>query len=740
MKRNLLIIAAAILVFASCADKDIFKKDVKESNSQKDGAIAFTSFTEKVTKAENSNALYAWTFYDHQESFQVWARKDNQPLRELFDGTTVTVAKDGSEYTYTYAPDRYWDKLADNYFFYAAAPDPDGAAWSWTFNDDGIDTDPANINKGYFKIENNKFKLNGVNLQSVENGGATSALKNKFKTAKVTKASTEYKDVDLLIADETPVAKTFYDKANPEVVNLNFIHILSKLNITVSTSLDETGNNAHAVKLLAFEVKNMPNTGNFDEHSKDLTQNKKQIRWTLNDATNPTKTSIPTGLESYYNTSTDQIVGTTVDVPYTNKSKLYIVESLIIPQEIKYQRVALDGGTHAAYNQNPPAPYASYADYEAAKHNDGVTRLTEAQFNALINSGAFVDWDYYFAHATVPGEYVITIDEDEFNNRVALATESGTRPYSNYTLFATAYTPITYDQYSALKNGTSFKSWSAYTPIEGETDDRIDENEFNGRVANATKEMNGETPIPYSNYTDYTTSKGVDAILSEEQFNALIDGEDFVAWSNYDHTSVPGETDNSIDETTFNTRVAQATKEMDGETPIPYSNYAEMFTAYAPLTQDQYSALLKNGAFVTWNYYYTNAIVVPGETEATIAKTEFERRIAEEATKTPAEFIPEYTTPSEPYFTITYSVNGEVFTGNYNLAAAFLGLNNNQYDEDDQTHAITDKDLKFAFYEGWQNTLNIIIHPDAIKFTADIAEWSNNYETYYTIEQGNDNR
>ena len=738
MKRSLFIIAAAALVFASCADKDLLKKDLQGNGEDSGNAIGFTSLTEKVTKAENSDALYSWTFFDHQENFQVWARKNNQPLRELFDGTTVTVTKDGDEYTYKYAPDRYWDKLADNYFFYAAAPAPaTGAAWEWTFNGGtSIISSPATISNGYFTIKDNKFSLNGVNLQSVENGGATYALKNVFKTA--TKNSK--KDVDLLIADETPVERSFYNKANPEVVNLNFIHILSKLNITISTSLDETGDNAHDVDLLAFEVHNMPNTGSFDENLKDLTQNKKQIRWTLDNATTPTKTNIPTGMEAYYNASNDQIVGSTVSVPYTNKGKLYIVESLIIPQEIKYQRVALDAGTHGEVDEDKAMPYANYEAYEAAKHNDGVTRLTRDQFNALINSDTLVAYQYYLENATVPGEYKITIDEDEFNDRVALATESGTRPYSNYTLFATAYTPITYDQYSALKNGTSFKSWSAYTPIEGETDDRISESEFNGRVANATAEMNGETPIPYSNYTDYTTGKGADAVLTEEQFNALIENGAFVTWDYYyENASVTNEKNNLIDETTFNTRVAQATKEMDGETPIPYSNYAEMFTAYAPLTQDQYSALLKNGAFVTWNYYYTNAIVVPGETEATISETEFNKRIAE-ATKTPETHIPAYSVPSEPYFTITYSINGEVFTGNYNLAAAFLGMNNNQYDEDNQTHAITDKDEKFAFYEGWQNTLNIIIHPDAIKFTADIAEWSNNYETSYTIEEGNENR
>ena len=591
MKRNLLIIAAAALVLAGCAENDAIKRDVRESNKQSDGAIAFTSFTEKVTKAENSDAVYSWSFYDHQETFQVWARKSNQPNKEIFEGDTVFVSKEGDTYKYTYEPDRYWDKLADSYFFYAAAPAPvKNSAWEWTFNDGDIDTDPANINKGYFTIEDDKFALNGVNLQSVDNGGATTALKNTFKAA----TNNSKKDVDLLIADETPVARSFYNKANPEAVNLNFIHILSKLNITVSTSLDETGNNAHVVDLLGFEVYNIPSTGSFNESSKTFGQSKKQIRWTL-DAT-PSTVDIPTGIEAY-NTTTYAIDNSKkVSVPYTNKGKKYIVESLIIPQNIKYQRVALDGKAHDAVNENKPAPYASYEAYEAARHNDGVTSLTEVQFNALINSDTLVCYKYYLEHASVPGE----------------------------------------------------------------TNDSINEATFNSRVAEATKTIEGENRTPYTDYTEYTAAKD-NPVLTEDQFNALIDNGAFVSWDNY--TPIASETDHRINEIEFNSRIAKATA-------------------------------------------------------------------------TPETHIPAYTLPTEPYFTITYSIDGQVFSGTYNLAAAFKNYTNNEILEGQG--ALSEDEQKFAFYEGWQNTLNIIIHPSAIKFTADIAEWSDNANADYTIEKGNE--
>ncbi len=659
-------IAAAAFIFAGCAGNDTFKRDLRENTGESSGAIGFTSFTEKVTKAENSDALYSWSFYDHQETFQVWARKNNQPTKEIFEGDTVFVEKEGNVYKYKYAPDRYWDKLADKYNFYAAAPAPaEGAAWKWKFNAGGI-TNAETIDKGYFTIEENKFALNGVNLQSVDNGKPSAALRNTFKTA----TNNSIKDVDLLIADETPVARSFYNKANPEAVNLNFIHILSKLNITISTSLDEKGNNAHKVDLLAFEVKNIPNTGNFNENSKDLSTGKKQIRWTLDSETTPSRVDIPTGINAYDATTYTIDNDKKVSVPYTNavapnpvsqatkSGKKYIVESLIIPQEIKYERVALDGGDHPAVTDATPLPYASYEAYEAAKHNDGVTRLTEAQFNALINGTAFISWANY-DHTSVPGETDERIDETTFDSRVTEATKEVSVPYTDYTAYSEAKSgnpTLTEEQFNALINNGAFISWDDYKTNVAE----IEEDAFNALVTEATKEV---VEKPYADFDEYKQAKGNNAVLTEAQFNALINGDAFVQFADYNHELVPGENDNRID------------------------------------------------------------------------KTEFERRVAEAAEK-PVTHILAYAAPTEPYFTITYSIDGQVFSGTYNLAAAFLGKTNNETVTEDET--VKAWEGTFSFYEGWQNTLNIIINPAAIKFTADIAEWSDNTEVSYEIEKGNE--
>lgn len=506
MKKSFIIIAAAALVMSACVENDTFRKDVV-NNGENNGAIGFTSFTEKVTKAENSEGLYTWTFFDHQESFLVWARKNNQPTNNIFDdnGTKVTVTKEGEAYKYTYDPDRYWDKIADSYHFYAAAPAPaEGSAWSWKFIDDNI-TSSDNIDKGYFKIEDNKFSLNGVNLQSVENApAAQDKLKNSFKTA--VKGSA--KDIDLLIAAPCKVENSYYNKANPDAVNLNFIHILSKLNITISTALPKEGTNKHVVNLLGFEVKNVPNTGSFDENSKELNP-KKQIRWTLDSETNPTKTSIPTGIEAYNATNYTIVDAKKVAVPYSTDTpaKKYIVESLFIPQAIKYERVALDAKYHDAVNTDATY-YTSWEEYTQAKPIEGIT---EAEFDAII------------------------------------------------------------------------------------------------------------------------TAKNAGTATSEQ-----------------------------------------------------------------------------------------------------LAKIE----------KTPAVNIAAFAVPTQPYFSITYSIDDEVFIANYNLAAAFMNYNNNnQKWATDKYVDLTETDATtFDFYEGWQNTLNIIINPAsaAIQFTADVAEWSDNANASYEIEKGNE--
>ena len=61
-------------------------------------------------------------------------------------------------------------------------------------------------------------------------------------------------------------------------------------------------------------------------------------------------------------------------------------------------------------------------------------------------------------------------------------------------------------------------------------------------------------------------------------------------------------------------------------------------------------------------------------------------------------------------------------------------MDNNQFESD----GVTDKVTTFSFYEGWQNTLNININPTVITFTADVADWADNKDVDFSVENGND--
>ena len=541
MKKQFLF-AIAVTMLTACVNTDTFRDYNAPQGSENDGSISFTSFADNVTKAENSNAAYSETFYDHQESFQVWGRKSNQPTHEIFAGSAVTVTRTGSvgsyEYTYAYSPVRFWDKNAAEYHFYAAAPARTSTdAWKWTFNGNGISS-AATLGDGYFTIAED-FTLNEVNLKHADNGGADNTLDNIFKDITVSSGSTQ-KDIDLLIAAPCEVGQTYYNVSVPNAVNLNFIHILSKLNVTIKTSLTNTGDGHHyAVKLLGFEIKNIPNVGTFDESSKNFETSKQQIRWTL---TTPesNKTNILTGINGLSsNTIVDYDATSQKDgarlVPYnpSETQKMYIVESLIIPQKIAYERVALDALAHTEDKNATAEYYTVYEEYEQDKHND-IDRISEADFKNL---------------------------------------------YKNYGL--------------------------------------------DGQALKTSAELYGHDP----------------------------------------------------DET---------------ET----ATYNSILTAI---------------------------------------------------TKKPVYTIDAYSVPTKPYFTITYSIDDEVFTANYNLAAAFLNYNNDNKKNTPTglqplvTNGDTPDPTTFSFYEGWQNTLNIVINPTEITFTADVAKWSDIDAREYEIERGNEN-
>lgn len=332
MKKYLFILATAAIV-ASCSDTDTFKKDIQNGNG---GAISFETFATKQTRAtENSTAGYNWAFFNHHDNFQVWGYR-NTDDNAVFDGDIVTVTSDGQStptYTYTYSPIRYWDKSALEYEFYAAAPsdpyDANSNAQGWNFVSTGITAtsivNAADQNKGYFTT---KSTLAPSNIAD-----ATGDLKESFKSAA---------DVDKMIA--APVAIPYASFSVP--VQLNFIHILSRLNVTIKKDASlEPANHVlqQKVVLSSLVIKNLNCYGEFDESSAPST------------AGNNTRWSHQGTPKDYTAYAADVEVGTTAK---------YVIQSLVIPQDADFEAVALDGAAHAA---TPATYYADADEYNAAK-------------------------------------------------------------------------------------------------------------------------------------------------------------------------------------------------------------------------------------------------------------------------------------------------------------------------------------------------------------------------------------
>lgn len=254
MKKNYFMLAAAALMFAACAETD-FVNPVPVNEGE---AIGFETFANLPTKAtENNDTTYTENdLHNHHTTFNVWASKqlaDNSYVVVYADATPGTVTYAAS--TWTASPLKYWDKAASKYYFYAAAPA--GLDWDYSEVTDGSD--------GYLTL--NDFVLTGANLASGTNTATGTSWSGKA-------------DKDLLIAAPCLVNKGSYNKPDPDNVNLDFIHILSRLNIAVKTTT--TG-----VVLTKLDVVGLVNAGDFNENASlgtDVLANGTTKRWNADGA------------------------------------------------------------------------------------------------------------------------------------------------------------------------------------------------------------------------------------------------------------------------------------------------------------------------------------------------------------------------------------------------------------------------------------------------------------------------
>lgn len=332
MKR-LFILSAAVAALASCSNSEVIT-EVNEPQVP-DKAIAFETFSSNATRAEgdpkseNSGQTADNTdgLENHHGNFSVWGYKDVQTdyvfgtasdsEGKSSTGVTVTAVDNPASsgtYIWKYSPIRFWDKGANSYEFYACAPATETT------------TDPhfvLNKKTGGTQADD-YFTLNAVTLSNYTLRGtqyAQSMKENQVQNSEDgSTQTTTGGNIDYMIADACKIT-TF---TSP--VLLHFNHILSRLNITVKkgTTLNNTAN--VRLDVVSLEVKYMAAKGSFDESKADNTSsvlaNGTTTRWTL---------------------ESEKVNYVANALANVTDNEQYILQSLVLPQEVEYEEITLDG-------------------------------------------------------------------------------------------------------------------------------------------------------------------------------------------------------------------------------------------------------------------------------------------------------------------------------------------------------------------------------------------------------------
>lgn len=364
-------LAAAALMFAACAQFDTVN-EVPESEPQ---AIGFDTYAQMTTRAaSNSGEDYSWDLNDHHSNFYVWGYKN---VSDTYVFNAKEVSYGGSAWSYTGTV--YWDKAATDYEFYAAAPATNGV---WILN---ANTDAKNDD--YFTTNQLEIKAHNA---------ASHTYQESFKD--VTNA------VDYMIAEPKKVVVESATLSDP--VQLNFIHILSRLNITVSKASTLS---SQTVTMNSLEVHNVKNIGSFNENapiSHGTLAGGTYDRWT------------PTANLATYQALMGEEIAEQPTTPPTEPE--YMLQALVMPQLAMYEdNIKLDGTNVSSTS----APYFTIS-YTI---NDGINpaETFKATYNLADVFSGTPKKDLYFSEGWQNTlNITITPTEIEFSGNVAIWGEA----------------------------------------------------------------------------------------------------------------------------------------------------------------------------------------------------------------------------------------------------------------------------------------------------------------------------
>lgn len=300
MRKSFLIIAAAAML-ASCWETEKIGKDIV--NEENPTVIGFNTVSEKATRATASETDLEY----YHNSFNVYSTKKSNNVTDatpevVFDGNLEAdlISFDSTRMApnnWTYSPYRYWDKQA-TYAFIAVAPNSKIVKYSKSEN--------VADNAGTFVTTNaTGYTLTGQNLQTSD-APADAEIRKGFTGA-------NGGDTDIMTS-----GKITRNGANPaEDVNLEFHHILAKLNIAIAK--DPTFDNVKVI-IRKVQVVGLDDNGTYYEGTSDT-----ESAWTSSKVNDDYKLL-------WENANGIELPGSTEEA---NGKKLYFIESLIMPQSIE---------------------------------------------------------------------------------------------------------------------------------------------------------------------------------------------------------------------------------------------------------------------------------------------------------------------------------------------------------------------------------------------------------------------
>lgn len=270
MKKFVLGFGLALLA-VGCSN-EVLVEEQQNPQEEVQTPISFATFADKQVRSQSV------LMEDYHNTIAVYGVKENVTSQTVFNNVTLTYTPGGTPNDWAYSPLRYWDKQA-TYEFIAFAPA--SAPMAYVLHTDG------KVTGGQFQTSA-PYTLVGQNLQ---NGTSNEEIYTGFTGG-------TGKDTDIMLAPMVTANGT-----TKGIVNFDFHHILSKLNVAVKLNASL---GSSVVKVKNITISGLKDTG------------------TYTDAAGWSATATDPNYKLQFNDATGVEVNAT--------PALYFLESLVMPQ------------------------------------------------------------------------------------------------------------------------------------------------------------------------------------------------------------------------------------------------------------------------------------------------------------------------------------------------------------------------------------------------------------------------